>query len=179
MAKGAKRRNQRKRLAATLKEKFQKVEAVEKLLEMGEGAGPALTGRAIRERWPIRDEIRPALINAMSLVALTPENRVRDRVTAARTCIDADKLNFAQEGREAGGDNLNVHIEGEVNATVVITDEQRAAALSRLYARLGGSNGSADTGGDGNGTRPILHSTPPVDGRNGSTPRPLAGSGPS
>jgi hypothetical protein len=171
MADNSRRRRARRKRAADNAAALKATETAPEDLETGAGIGP--TKRALRERWPVREEVRPAIINAMALVSLNDNYRTRDRIMAARTVVDADKLNFTQETREAGGDTLNVTVQGEVNVNVV-TDEQRQAALDKLYARLGRRPGSADSDGDRNGHRPILHRPPEVNGVNGGPPGPMA-----
>lgn len=60
-----------------------------------------MVGQAIRGRWPIRDQDRPRIIEALVMIATAPEMYgIREGVAAAKALLDADRLNQADEALE-------------------------------------------------------------------------------
>jgi hypothetical protein len=53
-----------------------------------------LVERAIREQWPIRDEIRGPLIERLADIALDAETSPREATSAAKALLSASKLNL-------------------------------------------------------------------------------------
>ncbi len=58
--------------------------------------------RAIRERWPVREEKRREIVDTLFFAATHHEIcGVREAVAAARTLIKADRINMEDEARAA------------------------------------------------------------------------------
>lgn len=62
----------------------------------------ALFRRAIRERWPIDPEKRPAMVTDLMNTALNDSFSLRARLSAARAVLAADAQNMEQERRDEG-----------------------------------------------------------------------------
>jgi hypothetical protein len=73
-----------------------------------------LVERAIRQRWPIPEDRRPAIMDRLIQVATGEGVSDRNRVVAARALLAADALNMQQEKLDQGGDTLNVNVKGGV-----------------------------------------------------------------
>lgn len=58
-----------------------------------------LIRRAIKERWPIKQSLRPKLAKELE-EALLQNDDVRSKIAAARALLEADKLNMEQEKRD-------------------------------------------------------------------------------
>jgi hypothetical protein len=53
-----------------------------------------LVERALRENWPIPDELRPALISRMSRILRSKKSGAREATSAAKAILSASKLNL-------------------------------------------------------------------------------------
>lgn len=119
-----------------------------------------LQAQAIRERWPIRPAARPAIMDRLTKVALDPATLPQFVIQAARAHFDADKINFEQEKRDTGGEQVNVNVQGQVNVTqrteldITVRIDQYLAEYDALahaaaldagppLASINGSNGLA------------------------------------
>lgn len=58
-----------------------------------------LARRALREGWAMTDEVRKAVLNQLSVIALRGD-RERDRIAAAKALVEVDKLAMSQEAAE-------------------------------------------------------------------------------
>ena len=122
--------------------------------------------RAIREKWPITDEIRQLATQQMAITVGRSESE-RARVAAARVLAQFDRVNvqresnlIAEERARTAETHQHVHFEALNEGRDII-----ARVLARIEAR--GSNGdsagaSSDGAGCGNGNA----------GGNGSKPTP-------
>lgn len=59
-----------------------------------------LIERAIRQRWPIPDDLRVKLPEQLRLILDNPETSPRNKIAAARALLQADVLNLEQEKRD-------------------------------------------------------------------------------
>ncbi|MDE2473251.1 MAG: hypothetical protein KGL35_32230, partial [Bradyrhizobium sp.] len=66
----------------------------------GQTSDTRLIEKAIRERWPIPEKYRAAIINRQVQIAIDPESSRRESTAAARTIFAADKLNLEQLERD-------------------------------------------------------------------------------
>ncbi len=63
-----------------------------------------MMGQAIRNRWPIREEMRAKVMDTLTFIALDPINcGFRESVAAAKALLDADRLNMEEEVRQHKG----------------------------------------------------------------------------
>lgn len=53
-----------------------------------------LAARALRESWPVPDEIRGPLINRLAIIALDKETSPREATSATKAILAASKLNL-------------------------------------------------------------------------------------
>lgn len=108
--------------------------------------------RAIKGRWPIPDEMREKVPEALSKVITSPGSSQRNKIAAARALLAADSLNMEQEKRDAGGENINVN----VNDTRSPASRDDLANLTpdelarRHLAALANSRRDRHTGAKGN-----------------------------
>jgi hypothetical protein len=56
-----------------------------------------MEARAVRERWPVPEGVRPAVMVRLSKTALDPSISSRDATQASRALLEADRLNFDAE----------------------------------------------------------------------------------
>lgn len=68
-----------------------------------------LLERAVRERWPIPERYKKAIINRQIKIAIDPESSGREARAAARTIIAADKINLEEEIRSTPAIHLHQH----------------------------------------------------------------------
>lgn len=59
--------------------------------------------RAVKARWPIVEGARPLIMQEMTRIALDRKEKNRERIAAAKLHLEAEKINFAQEARDAAG----------------------------------------------------------------------------
>lgn len=71
--------------------------------------------RAIRERWPIPETHRSAIITKLMKVILSNESTTREVVSACRAVISADKINVDLEVPKAAHTHQHLHLEGGVS----------------------------------------------------------------
>src|SRR4051794_8788475 len=60
-------------------------------------ADTRLLEKAVKARWPIREEVRPAVMNRLSRAAIDPNVSQREATSAARAIFEADRLNLEAE----------------------------------------------------------------------------------
>lgn len=68
-----------------------------------------LMRRAVNERWPINEAVRPAVTNEMSRLAIDPNQDPRTKVAAAKVLVAMDRLNQADE-KPAAANQTNVQV---------------------------------------------------------------------
>jgi hypothetical protein len=56
-----------------------------------------LERRALKSRWPIREDVRHGVIIRQSLIATSPDSSPRESSVAARVLLSADGLNLDDE----------------------------------------------------------------------------------
>lgn len=82
-----------------------------------------LLERAIRERWPISDGMKKAIMTRQCNIAINPQSSPREATSAARAVLSAvshnleiTKMEIAEEAKAAGEDvnkHLHVHVDGQ------------------------------------------------------------------
>jgi hypothetical protein len=90
-----------------------------------------LLERAIRERWPIPEEKRKAIMDRQIEIAIDPKADAREATNAARTVIMADKINQQEEQGAGNEQHLHLHQHGEA-----LTDEEREKRMAALVRRV-------------------------------------------
>lgn len=65
--------------------------------------------RAVKNRWPIPDKYKEAIITRQVKIAISQESTARESASAARTILAADKLNIEQEKLEQPEQHLHLH----------------------------------------------------------------------
>lgn len=118
-----------------------------------ERADARTIARAIKERWPIPESTRPALMAKMLKIALDPNSSQREAIAAARVVIGADRQNQLDELEARMGPNFHAHLHAHV---ALDAEQTRAGAAAYLSAQLrklliGSGESSADDGGGGVG----------------------------
>lgn len=66
-------------------------------VQPGTARDTRLAERAVRQRWPIPDEKRGAIINRLCDIALDKKTREREAISAAKAIISADRQNQIDE----------------------------------------------------------------------------------
>ena len=96
-----------------------------------------LIEKSLSQRWPIPDELRPKVAKVLGQIINDPETSRRNRIAASRALATLDALNMEQEKRDAGGEHLNVHMDGEI-ATI---RERIVRKREEAVAERNGMNG--------------------------------------
>lgn len=87
-----------------------------------------LVERAVRQRWPIPEDARPAIAAALADVARSRKASHRNRIAAARALTAMDALNMEQEKRDLQiPDRLHVTGGVQVIEVVLPPDEPQPA----------------------------------------------------
>jgi hypothetical protein len=83
-----------------------------------------LARRAMKQRWPISDQLRKDIVTRLRAVIRAPECE-RSLVHAAKALLDADKLNMEQEKRDQGiADRIDITSGGQPITKVILgTDD--------------------------------------------------------
>ena len=79
--------------------------------------------RAVRNRWPIPDKFREAIIKRQIRVAIDPKSTGREARAAARTIIAADKINLEEEIKSTPAIHLHQHNHEQIDYTKIPDDE--------------------------------------------------------
>lgn len=104
--------------------------------------------KALKQRWPISEDKREKIIEWLMDVAEKSDDS-RARVNAGKALIEADKLNMEEEKRAAGGDILNVSLNGG-NPIQVEHEHKPTSVFARILALQTKSEQIAsDSAGDG------------------------------
>ena len=109
----------------------------------------ALLARAVRERWPITEDIRQAAVNQMLVVLLKKETDTRNKIAATKVLAAMDSINARREATEARADAPSITVQGNavIQLDKLTLDERRE--LLRLRRKLDGDNdASGPAGGD-------------------------------
>lgn len=61
---------------------------------------------SLRERWPMPDEYREAIVKTLTTIILDPQSSRREKTAAARALAAADKINM-----EARREGLDIHLQ--------------------------------------------------------------------
>lgn len=96
-----------------------------------------LLERAVRERWPIPERYKKAIINRQIKIAIDPESSGREARAAARTIIAADKINLEEEIKSTPAIHLHQHSQETIDYDKVPTAEllEMDAKLAELLAK--------------------------------------------
>lgn len=89
--------------------------------------------RAIRQRWPITDEQRKAIMERQIDIATDGVAKRRERIAAAKTVIAADKLNMQEEKPEEPTKHLHLH---QHNETAIDYSKISVEDLERIEKEL-------------------------------------------
>ena len=83
--------------------------------------------RAIKERWPIPEKARQALMSRMLQIGLSPDSSNREAVAAARVVLTADGQNQADEHKQQPDELV-------VSAGERMTTEAQLAAVRAMIS---------------------------------------------
>ena len=95
-----------------------------------------LIERAIRERWPIKEEWRAGLVARQVAIAGDKKSSPREATSAFRALLEADKINVGLDEREAAPVQVNVAIQN-VLAGMPLDELQR---LADLHQQIGNAS---------------------------------------
>lgn len=109
----------------------------------------AIARKAIREKWPITDQIRQLVINQMALVVGKSEDE-RNRIAASKVLVAADSVNTRREEIETPQQHEH-HVHGAVVVEdlrmKILNDRNLLEQLRDIYPTGDGQPG--DVCGDG------------------------------
>ena len=115
---------------------------LENFTPLGERGGTKdtrLIARAVRERWPIPDELRSPIVKGQAAIALNPKETARDRTRAADCLRRMDHENMLAEG--VVSDQPPV----QVNVTIdQLPADERRLRLDALARRLDSGDVAAE-----------------------------------
>ena len=78
-----------------------------------------LIERAVKNRWPIPEKYRDAIIKRQIRIAIDPKSSGREARAAARTIIAADKINLEEEIKSTPAIHLHQHNHETIDYTKV------------------------------------------------------------
>ena len=110
----------------------------------GQTSDTRLQERAIRERWPIKDEYREAIVKRLVAVVVDPQASRRERTAACRALIAAESQNQSDEHLEikiaqpqANVDvNVNVNGDSEGGIEVLMVPTHQLVSIPTLAEAL-------------------------------------------
>lgn len=122
----------------------------------GQVADVKLTTRAIKERWPISDDVRRGIVLRLSAIGIDGKLGWQANVQAGRALLAADLINLREQMADAQQPQQHQHAHVHLHAPVS-ADGQRAAAIAAIAAELEkrtlGGDGIGRLGGPGPSSR--------------------------
>lgn len=94
-----------------------------------------LIARAIKERWPIREDLRQPLINRMIAIALSKESSSGHAIAAARAVIAADAANQKDQHLEQPLQVQHAHAHAHLHAGIDGADDGPTIEQKRQAVR--------------------------------------------
>ena len=120
----------------------------------------SLEGRALRERWPITDEMRRAIVNRQATIAIDPKSANRSSTAAARVLVSMEGQNQADAPAAQQINHLHANLQdvlAEIGEDEVYVEAARSIARLRDAGDMGISGGQevevrppSGAGGSGN-----------------------------
>lgn len=77
---------------------------------------------AIKDRWPIPEQYREALVRRLLHIALDPASKEREVLSATRCLLYADRINLGDLGDEGGGGGEGIVLEITAKTGLTIQD---------------------------------------------------------
>lgn len=99
-----------------------------------------MLGKAIKQRWPMLEEYREAILKTMIRITIDPESTNRERVAAAKVLVAAESQNQKDEHFTSVQSDRNRFL--EVARKLGIDADFRLIAEERADTGDGGSDGS-------------------------------------
>ena len=128
----------------------------------------ALLARAVRERWPITEDIRQAAVNQMLVVLLKKETDTRNKIAATKVLAAMDSINARREATEARADAPSITVQGNavIQLDKLTLDERRELLRLRRLLEGGGddASGPAEQSGAGSVDSPGVAGGLPAPG---------------
>ena len=112
--------------------------------------------RALRERWPIKDEYRERIIASLLLIVVDKSASPRERTSAAKALLAADKINVEQEQLDSLDENERRARLVELAKHIPIGDAAKLASNHGIVINVGRAEQASgvDAAQAGEGTRP-------------------------
>ena len=88
--------------------------------------------RAVKNRWPIPDKYKEAIINRQVKIAISQKSTARESASAARTILAADKLNIEQEKLEQPQQHLHLHQASDQTIDLSKLDREKLEELEQI-----------------------------------------------
>ncbi len=104
--------------------------------------------RAIRQRWPIPDNFREALVNRQIRIAIDPGSNAREATSAFRAIVHADEINRESQSPSQTNVQVNVGVNANITAADIIRQAIKDGTIGQLaetgYRRVESSKLCAD-----------------------------------
>ena len=129
-----------------------------------------LRERAIKERWPIREDIRPAIMDRMSQIAIDPKSSEREATSATKAILYADKMNQEEE-LNAQGTTIHMKHSGGVataDVTQILSDPDYLEWKREQALRQDTDAGAVCQDGIAGNGKAVENGTPSSDSGQGS-----------
>lgn len=88
--------------------------------------------RAARQRWPIPEKYKQAIIARQVKIATDANSKPREASAAARTIIAADRLNIEEEKQAEPQQHLHLHQHQETTIDVSKLSQEKLEELERI-----------------------------------------------
>ena len=114
-----------------------------------------MMARALRERWPIDDRQRELMMRVLMQIAADPSNSPRERTSAIKALISADRNNIEQEKIAQIDEHHSEKMQGEQLDRIAIAAQR--LGLARVVDAIAQDRSGSDSSGNVAGSRTANH----------------------
>lgn len=102
--------------------------------------------RAARQRWPIPEKYKQAIIARQVKIATDANSKPREASAAARTIISADRLNMEEEKQAEPQQHLHLHQHQETTVDLSKLSKEKLEELERILLAAQCANPASGAG---------------------------------
>jgi len=114
-----------------------------------------MMARALRERWPIDDRQRELMMRVLMQIAADASNSPRERTSAIKALISADRNNIEQEKIQQAEEHHSEKMQGEQLDRIAIAAQR--LGLARVVDAIAQDRSRSDSSSNVAGSRTANH----------------------
>jgi len=113
-----------------------------------------MLAKALEQRWPIHSEYREHIVRHLMMIVLSDDSSPREKTSAARALLSADKLNMVEEQLAVLDENERRARLVELAKHITIGDAAKLASNHGIVIGRAEQASGVDATQAGEGTRP-------------------------